>query len=138
MSASVNGAGVLRGLRRAAIARAHGAIPARRLVIVTAVRALIGAFAIIGAAYLSGMAASAVGFGGKMFLFLAVYGLFGHFEQHVMDAVVRAIELMGSGLRTWLADSDPFAHHGDRPPSADWDNEREWRRRNGGSKGEPR
>lgn len=113
-------------LRAAVRARLCAARPTRHLLIVTLLRLTIGGIALVLSPYFAfGYIDHLMKWGGTMFVFLAVYGLFGHLEGHVMNALVRVLDVViaalrprreprypvySSGLNGWWDDDAPPPH----------------------------
>lgn len=84
---------------RAATARVRGAIPTKHLIITVLMRELIGGTSVFLAPYFAdyGLDKIMKG-GGAMFMFMGAFAVFGHFEGHMMNAVVRLVEVVGERL----------------------------------------
>lgn len=87
---------LMQRLGSAVLARAKAAMPDRLMIIKTTARLVIGGAALLFSSEvtvepLHTMAA----FGGKLFIAFALFGLIGHIETHLMEAIIRAVDIIG-------------------------------------------
>jgi|GEM_PF-4767984 len=107
----------------AAAARGRNAIPARVQIITALSRVSLGVlFLVLARVIPLPWLAKLTDFAGHMFSFMAVFGLFGHVEYHVMCAVDRLIEVWiewrqgRAARRERIAQCEAFAAHIARGP----------------------
>lgn len=87
---------LIQRLGSAVLARAKAAMPDRLMIIKTTARLVIGGAALLFSSEvtvepLHTMAA----FGGKLFIAFALFGLIGHIETHLMEAIIRVVDIIG-------------------------------------------